>query len=251
MPWVESETEHFHCRHSSEFTADAARVLALLERTREQLAAHFRQQPEGLTMVLHDSPLSLALSNPIMPLLGGKPARSAQGHAAGWCGRQELHVLSPKALRERSSGVTGSYEMLALAPASLYARRVIIGSNEEISGLRVPARTLTEMRCAWMLDGISRWFSGETTYARGAIAQRMRGGRRPHFPPNARDAPLLAPPLIDQLAQLRGTAAVTDLASQLHRGNSKAVLTRAFSGRSLMTIESDWRSELRRIAEGR
>jgi hypothetical protein len=97
-------------------------VLALLERTRERLAPQFPQLTGALTVVLHDSPHALVLSNPLMPALWTITARPARRYIAGWVGRHELHVLSPRALRERASGVSGSFEMLALAPATLYAR---------------------------------------------------------------------------------------------------------------------------------
>ncbi len=42
----------------------------------------------------------------------------------------ELHVLAPDALEACASNVPGSREMLTLAPAALYARRVIVENNE-------------------------------------------------------------------------------------------------------------------------
>ncbi len=116
MAWIESETEHFHCRHSSAFTNDAARVLSLLERTRERLTGRFENLVDGLTIVLHDSPASLAMSNPLLPLLWRASSHASRRYVTGWTGEGELHVLSPEALRTRASGVAGSYEMLALTP---------------------------------------------------------------------------------------------------------------------------------------
>ena len=205
MSWTESASTSFACRHSSARAADAARVLALLERTRERLAAHFPQLATELTVVLHDSPHALALSNPLMPALWGLTAKPARRYVAGWAGRHELHVLSPRALRERASGVSGSFEMLALAPASLYARRVIVETNRELQQARLPGRSWAELRWAWLLEGAARWLSGES----GARTQRssakyMRTGHRPRFPPSARDAPLLAATLIELLAEQEG-----------------------------------------------
>ena len=131
MTWIESQSPHFHCRHSSAFTADAARVLALLERTRERLQTQFPQLGHETTIVLHDSALSLGLSNPLMPLLWATAAPQARRYVTGWTGHREIHVLSPEALRTRASDVTGSYEMLALTPASLYVRRVLVASNAD------------------------------------------------------------------------------------------------------------------------
>lgn len=251
MTWIESQSPHFHCRHSSAFTADAARVLALLERTRERLQTQFPQLGHETTIVLHDSALSLGLSNPLMPLLWATAAPQARRYVTGWTGHREIHVLSPEALRTRASDVTGSYEMLALTPASLYVRRVLVASNADLWESRTPRRVARELHWAWVLEGIARWYSGESAYARRAIGQRMRDGRRPHFPPSLRDAPLLAAPLIDLLAAVHGNDAVTELAGCLHPGGTQTALARAFSGRSLTAVESDWRAELRQLAEER
>jgi hypothetical protein len=251
MAWIESQSPHFHCRHSSAYTADAARVLALLERTRARLAPHFPGLAPQATIVLHDSVTSLVLSNPLMPPLWAATARQARRYVTGWTGKRELHVLSPEALRARASGVTGSHEMLVLAPASLYVRRLLIESNPRLYEVQAPRRVARELRWAWALEGIARWYSGESGYARGAIGQRMRHGRRPRFPPGLRDAPLLAAPLIDLLASSYGEAAVGELGRRLRPGGADAALAQAFAGRSLATVEGDWRAELRRLAEGR
>lgn len=250
MPWTESASASFACRHSSARTGDAARVLRLLERTRERLATSFPDPASDLTVVLHDSPQALALSNPLLPAIWGLTAAPARRYVTGWAGRQELHVLSPRALRERASGVSGSFEMLALAPASLYAKRVIVGSNRELHQARLPARSWAELRWAWLVEGAARWLSGESGHARAVVGQYLRRGHRPHFPPSARDAPLLGPSLIEFLAHEQGPAAVTRLVGRLHTGGAGAALISAFPGRGLASIESEWRSRLRRLAEG-
>ncbi|MGH2860710.1 MAG: hypothetical protein ACRDLT_04280 [Solirubrobacteraceae bacterium] len=250
MAWTESASASFACRHSSERAADAARVLRLLERTRERLTEHFGPLDTDTTVVLHDSPQALVLSNPLMPVIWGLSARPARRYVTGWAGRHELHVLSPRALRDRASRVSGSYEMLALAPASLYAKRVIVGSNRELQSARLPARSWAELRWAWLVEGASRWLSGESGHARSVVGQYMRSGRRPHFPPGPRDAPLLAAPLIELLAEEQGPDGVARLAGRLHTGGSDAALLHAFPGRGLSSIESEWRSRLRRLGEG-
>ena len=250
MAWSESTSASFACRHSSARPHDAARVLRLLERTRERLAESFALPDAGLTVVLHDSPHALALSNPLMPLVWGVTGRVARRYVTGWAGRHELHVLSPRALRERASTVSGSFEMLALAPASLYAKRVIVGANRELQTARLPARSWAELRWAWLVEGASRWLSGESGHARTVIGNYMHSGRRPHFPPGPRDAPLLAPVLIELLAEREGVGGVARLAGRLHTGGADAALLHAFPGQGLSIIESEWRSRLRRLAEG-
>jgi hypothetical protein len=250
MAWTESSSASFACRHSSERAADAARVLALLERTRTQLSERFPALESEITVVLHDSPHALVLSNPLLPAIWGLTSRPARRYVTGWAGRHELHVLSARALRERASQVSGSYEMLALAPASLYAKRVIVGSNRELQSARLPARSWAELRWAWLVEGASRWLSGESGHSRSVIGQYMRSGRRPHFPPGPRDAPLLAAPLIELLAEHEGIGGVARLAGRLHTGGADAALRHAFPGQGLTSVESEWRSRLRRLGEG-
>jgi hypothetical protein len=250
MAWTESTSPSFACRHSSERATDAARVLRLLERTRERLLVQFPDLDSELTVVLHDSPHALLLSNPLLPAIYAVTAPRARRYVTGWAGRHELHVLSPRALQERASKVSGSFEMLALAPASLYAKRVLMGSNRELQSARLPARSWAELRWAWLVEGASRWLSGESGHSRSVVGQYMRSGHRPHFPPGPRDAPLLAPSLIELLAERHGPSAVARVAGRLHTGGSRAALLGAFPGEGLSTIESDWRSRLRRLGEG-
>ena len=250
MSWTESESTSFRCRHSSAHTADAARVLRLLERTRERLAEQLAPLDDELTVILHDSPQALALSNPLMTALWTLTARPARRYVNGWVGRHELHVLSPRALRERASTTPGSFEMLALAPASLYARRVIVATNRELQQARPPARIWAELRWAWLIEGASRWLSGESGHSRTVVGHYMRSGHRPRFPPGTRDAPLLAPSLVDVLAQRGGPAAVARLVGRLHSGGADAALLSAAGGRALTAIEEEWRSRLRRLAGG-
>lgn len=250
MAWTESTSASFACRHSSECAADAARVLRLLERTRERLLEQYPEPDAELTVVLHDSPHALLLSNPLLPAIYALTSRPARRYVTGWAGRHELHTLTPHALRERASSVSGSFEMLALAPASLYAKRVLVGANRELQSARLPARSWAELRWAWLVEGASRWLSGESGHSRAVIGGYLRTGRRPHFPPGPRDAPLLAPTLIELLAEREGPAAVARLVGRLHTGGSDAALRSAFPGRVLSDIENEWRSRLRRLGEG-
>ncbi len=249
MSWTESASRSFACRHSSAASADAARVLRQLERARERLADDFPQPATELTVVLHDSPHALVLSNPLMPAIWGLTAKPVRRYVTGWAGRHELHVLAPRALRERASGVSGSFEMLALAPASLYSKAVIVGTNRELQQARLPGRSWAELRWAWLVEGAARWLSGESGHGRMVAGNYMRTGHRPRFPPSARDAPLLAPTLIELLAEQQGSAAVVRLVGRLHTGGPDAALLSAFPGQGLSSIESEWRSRLRRLAD--
>ncbi len=248
MPWVESYSPSFRARHDSAQADDAARVLESLERTRDRLDERFPRTVGDLTIVLHHSTASLSLSNPILPVAWLATAPAARRYVAGWVGREELHVLAPKALDARASNVPGSREMLALTAAALYTRRVIVVNNRELSHAKAPARVMLELRWAWLLEGAARWFSGQTEHARPAIARRLREGQRPSFPPGLRDAALLGGTVIDLLAREEGEQLAAQFATRLHPQGARAALSKAFGGRSLVHTEGAWRSHLARIA---
>lgn len=224
-------------------------MLVALESLRVRLERHFPRTVDELTVVLHDGPLSLALSNPLMPLLWGATAKSARRYVTGWVGRRELHVLAPAALRRRASGLPGSFEMLSLAPQSLYARRVILECQHDVRHSRVPGRGMVEPRWAWLIEGAARWFSGESQHARAAITHRLRSGGHPHFPPRFGDAPLLGPTVIDLLVGVESEAAAAAMASRLDPGGASAALSRAFKGRALGNVEAEWHQRLAQMAQ--
>ncbi len=250
MSWIESTSASFACRHSSRGATDAARVLALLERTRGRLVQDFAAPTAELTVVLHDSPQALALASPLIVGQWALTARQARRYVAGAVGRHELHVLSPEALRGRASGVTGSFEMLALTPASLYARWVIAAGNRELQAAGATKRLWLGQHWAWLLEGAARWLSGETGYSRAVVGSYVRYAGRPHFPPRAADAPILAGTLIELLAERRGEAGVAGLVGRLHSGSTHTALRTAFGEEALMNVEVEWRSRLRRLADG-
>src|ERR1700761_4894899 len=144
-------------------------MLASLETLRSRLERYFPRTVDELTVVLHDGPISLTLSNPLMPALWAATAPSVRRYVTGWVGRRELHVLAPAALRRRASGLAGSFEMLSLAPQSLYARRVILEAQHDVRHSRIPLRHMIEPRWAWLIEGVARWFSGESQHARAAV----------------------------------------------------------------------------------
>jgi len=248
MAWVESASPSFRARHDSAHERDAERVLDSLERLRDQLYRLFPRTPEGITVVLHDGPISLSLSNPMLPLKWLATAPAARRYVAGWVGSEELHVLAPSALASRASNVPGSRAMLALSAAALYARRVVGENNHDLPGRFSPARARLELRWAWLLEGAGRWFSGQTEHSRPAIARRLREGRRPSFPPGIRDAPLLGGTVIDLLAREEGEEAAAQFASRLHPQGARAALSKAFGGRPFVHTEGAWRSHLARLA---
>jgi hypothetical protein len=203
-----------------------------------------------LTVVIHDSPMSLLAANPFVGLTWSTSAPAARRYLAGWVGHHEMHVLAPSLLARRASNVAGSAQMLALAPASLYARRVIVECNRELQEARRAARAAATLRWAWMLEGGSRFFSGESAHARGAIRRRLHEGRRPSFPPGLRDAPLLGGTVVDLIAGERGVDVAAQFVTRLHPQGPRAALAEVFSGRSLVHTEGAWHAHLAKLASG-
>jgi len=251
MAWVESVSPSFRARHESRETDDVDRVLRSLELTRDRLGEIFPRTVGEITFVLHSSTLALSLANPILPLAWLSTDPAARRYVAGWAGASEVHVLSPSALKARASNVQGSREMLAKAPAALYARRVIAENNHDLPRRMTPRRFALELRWAWLLEGASRWFSGQTEHARPAIARRLHDGGKPAFPPGPRDAALLGGTLIDLLVREEGEQRAVALACRLHPDGSRAALSKAFHGRALVHTEGAWRSHLARMAGSR
>jgi hypothetical protein len=251
MAWVETVSPSFRARHGSGDADAAERVLHSLELTRDRLEDVFPRMVGDITIVLHSSPLALSLTNPLLPLAWLATDPAARRYVAGWSATDELHVLSPTALRARGSNVPGSLEMLGRVPAALYTRRVIEENNHDLPRRLGPRRIKLELRWAWLLEGSARWFSGQTEHARPAIARRLHDGGKPAFPPSLRDAPLLGGTVIDLLVREEGEQRAAQLACRLHPDGPRAALAKAFGGRALVHTEGAWRSHLARLAGGR
>src|SRR5580704_12717871 len=215
MTWVESRLGTFRARHEESQARDARRVLESLSLAAARMEGLFARPVQEVTVVLHDSVMSLTMTNPAMPLIWLMTDPAARRYVAGWAGENELHVLSPGLLRARASSVEGSREMLALSAASLYARRVIIDNNRDLQHVMRAIRVRRELRWAWLLEGAARWFSGQTEHARPAIARRLREGGRPSFPPGLRDATLLGGTVIDLIVREEGERAAAQFACRL------------------------------------
>ena len=125
---------------------------------------------------------------------------------------------------------------------------MIAENNHDLPSGLSPGRVRAELRWAWLLEGAARWFSGQSDYARPAIARRLREGGRPNFPPGPRDAPLLGASVIDLLAKQEGERAAAQFVTRLHPQGSRAAITKAFGDKPFVHIEGDWRSHLARLA---
>lgn len=122
MAWVESRSEHFTARHDDREAQDADEVLDLLEQAREELAPLVEPPPGEVAAVIHSGFAGLALSQPIVPVVRAIAAPASRRYLAGWPTRSEIHLLAPRVLASRASGVPGSLEMLLLAPAAISRR---------------------------------------------------------------------------------------------------------------------------------
>ena len=240
MPWTESSSAHFEARHEDSDERGTAAVLELLETTREGLARIFPRVPDEVTVVMHANALALSLAAPMLPLGWLASRAAARRYLAGWCASRTLHMLAPGALERRASAVPESRDMLMLTPATLYAQLVIAANNRRLP----PPWRPRHLRWAWLVWGAAAHFSGQTVFARPAIARRLREDRAPRFPPTLRDAALLGGTVFDLLERERGAGAAVSLAFTRPEGSPARALERAFAGRDLIHSQGVWRAHL-------
>ncbi len=251
MPWVETSSPNFTARHEHGDIDDAVAVLELIEGTRERLGEIFTRVPAEVAVVLHRSQVELCLAQPYLPFVRLATAPAGRRYLAGWCSPNEVHVLSPRLLERRASAVPGSREMAMLGPATLYAQLVLAANNRTLPPPFRPAGLGRYVRWAWLTAGAAQYFSGQTAFARPAIARRLREGREPSFPPSVRDAALLGGSVFDLLAREHGVGAAVRLAYSPLHGQPATALVGAFDGRALIHTEGAWRAHLARLAEQR
>jgi hypothetical protein len=248
MPWVESVSPSFRARFEERDADEAARVLEQLEHARERLGGHFPRTPGELTVVVHDSSLALSLAQPYLPLARLVTAPAGRRYLAGWFGATELHVLAPRLLQARASGVPGSRELLLLTPTALYASIVVGVNNPELPPPFTPASFMRHLRWAWLAQGAAQYFAGQVEHLRPAIARRLHEGGPPSFPPGVRDAALLGGTVFDLLSREEGDGAAVRLAGRLHPDGAEAALTKAFHDRPIAHSAAAWRAHLGRLA---
>jgi hypothetical protein len=249
VAWVETESPSFCARHADGDADDVVGVLELLESTRAELAAVLPASPPGpVEVVVHSSRAQLYAAQPHLPALTWLTAPAARRYLTGSAGAGTLHLLAPRLLVARASNVPGSREMALLAPATLYAQLALGHVNPRLPPpLRL--RSLGGLgRWAWLAAGAAQWLSGQTAYARPAIARRLREGPEPSFPPGPRDAVLLGGSVVDLLAREEGDAAAIELACTAGKGVPATTLVGAFHGRALVSTEGNWRAHLARQA---
>jgi hypothetical protein len=199
---------------------------------------------DPVDVVLHPTLAQLHAAQPLVPVELRLTAPAARRYVVGRAGRHDVHLLSPRILKERASGVPESKDMLRLAPAALYARLVVTTLNPRLRGPRAS-------RWAWLTTGAAEYLVGRVRFARPAIRRRLHEGRPPAFPPAPGDALLLGGTVVDLLAREQGEAAMLSLVlSAAQRGGPSPAdaLVEAFDGRALRHTEGTWRAHLARIA---
>ena len=244
MPWTETSSEHIEARHEAPDELGALAVLELLENTRASLARIFPRVPEEVAVVMHAGAVPLVLAAPVMPIAWLASRPPARRYLAGWCATRTLHMLAPRALERRASAVPDSRDMLMLTPAALYAQLVVAANNRRMP----PPLRPRHLRWAWLWWGAAAHFSGQTVFARPAIARRLREDPPPRFPPGLRDAPLLGGTVFDLLEREHGAPAAVELVYTRPEGSPARALERAFAGRELIHSQGVWRAHLARLA---
>jgi hypothetical protein len=246
--WVETASPNFTARHDLLDEEDVVGVLELLEGTRERLAAAFPTVPDEVDVVIHGTRTQLYLAQPEVPVVNRLTDPAARRYLTGWVASGEIHMLAPRHLRARASNVPGSREMAMLSPAALYAQLVVGANNPLLPPPFRPGSFTRLLRWAWLWAGAGQWFSGQTAYARPAIARRLREGGEPSFPPGPRDALLLGGSVIDLLAREEGPDAAVKLVCRLPSGGPRRAMVSAFHGRPLVHTEGTWRAHLAKLA---
>lgn len=250
MAWEETRSPSFVARHERRDEQDVVALLELLEGTREQLCEAFGENrvPRDITIVVHGSDAALAVAQPVLLVARRLTAPAARRYLTGWAARRTVHVLAPRLLRARASNVEGSRELALLAPAALLAQLVVGAINPRLPPPYGPRAVARYPRWSWLAHGAGQWLGGQTQYIRPATIRRLREGRRPAFPPGARDATLLGGTVVDLLAAERGTQAALDLMSTPHRTGPREALSAAFGGVAVADVEAAWREHLARTA---
>src|SRR5919204_4432866 len=127
MAWTETASLSFSARHESSQVDAALAVLESLEAHRSRLAELFPDVPTNVTVVLHDSPLQLALAHPQLLLARRLASPAGRRYMAGWYTTSEVHSLAPPVLRRLAAG-PDSLKALALTPERVYTL-LVVGTN--------------------------------------------------------------------------------------------------------------------------
>jgi hypothetical protein len=246
MAWTETTSLSFTARHEASQSDDALAVLERLEAFRTRLEQRFPRAPANVAVILHDSPLQLALAQPFLSIGRRLTAAAGRRYMAGWYTAHELHTLSPLALRRLAAG-PDSRQALQLTPERVYTLLTVGVSNPLLPPPFRPSTLRSYLRSAWIAEGAAQYFSGQLEHLRPAIARRLRGPA-PTLPPRLRDASLLGGSVFDLLVRSRGSErACVRLATHPHTDRPEEVLESVFEVPHA-EVERRWRAHLAALA---
>ena len=103
MAWVETNSPSFEARHEAADSESVIAVLSRLEEFRTGLGRHFENTPGGIAVVVHSSPVLLAIAHPWLEMARLAASPASRRYFGGWFTKNEIHVLSPRLLEERAS----------------------------------------------------------------------------------------------------------------------------------------------------
>src|SRR5919106_5016633 len=245
MTWIETDSLSFTARHDDADLACAHRVLDALEDVRLRLEEGFELAPGNVTVVLHDNPAWLSAAHPLLPAVRWSAAPAARRYQAGWPMDGEIHTLTDSWLDRRAAG-EDSLRALRGTAERMYCQIVLAANNTALPPMWTPRRFLTYLRWAWLIEGASQYFTGQTSLFRAAVIPRLREGERPRFPPSRRDAVILGGTIFDLLDRHAGAEACAMLVARLRREGPDSNLALAFEA-PMRKIARAWREQLDEI----
>ncbi|SEH13699.1 hypothetical protein [Thermoleophilum album] len=259
MPWTESQSASFGARHERSDTDDAQNLLLDLEEFRAQLSQLFPRTPGEVHVVLHPSDASLVAAQPALVAWRATQTATARRYLAGWPSGRELHVLAPRALRQRAAPRAASLRALALTARRLYVQVVAAHNGVPLPPPLTPARSWRLWRLGWLWEGPAAVLAGQGQALLPALATRLREGPLGGPPPGPRDALLGGLAVAAALADRDGEAALARLyalaAEQPPRDRGERLLERAFRaplgevGEALARFQAEVPRRLARHAE--
>lgn len=245
MAWIETDSLSFTARHDDADTGAAQRTLDHLEELRLRLEERFDEAPGDVTIVIHDNPAWLSAAHPLLPAVRWSAAPAARRYLAGWPMAHEIHVLNDEWM-ERRAGGEDSLRALKGTAERMYCQLVLAANNPRLPPMWTPRRFLTYLSWAWLVEGGSQYFTGQTSLYRAAVITRLREGDKPSFPPKRRDAIILGGTIFDLLDRHSGPRACQMLVSRLRREGPEGNLELAFEA-PIREIEKAWRRHLDEI----
>ena len=104
MAWVETSSLSFTARYEARQSEVVLSALEELESYRDRLESLFPRTPGNVTIVLHDSPLQLAIAQPYLAFARRLASPAARRYMVSWFTQGEVHTLAPDVLRKLATG---------------------------------------------------------------------------------------------------------------------------------------------------